>query len=130
MSVDVELVAGPRLDREVAVRLFGLRQGTDYGWTEDAETGEVWTANLKPYSRDIGASWAVVERMMPEYAFVLQQADARHQWQAAFRRRNRWGGLLVEAGPSIIEYADTPALAICRAALAACGTATVPPEAP
>jgi hypothetical protein len=95
-----ELQAGPEMDAEIGLRVFGYKL--------------VSLATLQPtprYSTDVAAAWLVVEKMREMGLRPILMPDWGHQWQVKVYRESE----------HIVETAwfDTAPLAICRAALAA-----------
>jgi hypothetical protein len=142
--LDIEtMVAGPAMDDLVAERVMGwvwvvpkpraglLHPGQRF-LMDPEEFGNSWFAerywdrargdepidraamNTSPYSTDIAAAWAVVERLIEKKMFFdIRKNSAR--WYGGF--------------DTIVEKANTPSLAICRAALRA-ASASLPPRTP
>lgn len=67
-----------------------------------------WGSAVKDYSTDIAAAWAVVEKMPLEMS-LERWPEFRNTWRCSFERMKEW------------VRADTAPLAICLAALRACG---------
>ena len=122
--------AGPDLDVEVARRVFGEEIGaydTDAGPRQFIKSFGL-SRDVPPYSSEIAAAWTVVERLRDDGFLVRVQEHPesfRHDFEERLAWRARRAMCLMErvtlgvhqrAG---IGYADTAALAICRAALEA-----------
>lgn len=114
--------AGRELDALIAIQVF--RYTLDYEFAETLgapcvrdlrDQYDEW-GMLPHYSTDMADAWLVVERMREAYdtglILKLYPKGFRHTITAVFQSRenNQW-----QAG------ASTAPLAICRAALAACG---------
>lgn len=123
-----EMVAGPALDRWIAVGMFGL-----VPCSAEMHTGETGGplcyalpespargGDLRAYSTDIAAAWLVVEKMRERFFWLILTDCAGFGWLAVFN----------EEGPPIDDEplrrgegeADFAPLAICRAALQAVAT--------
>ena len=128
MSVSDE--AGPDLDVEVARRVFGEQIG-EYAVEGGAHrfiASHGLSRDVPPFSTDIAVAWTVVERLRDDGFVVRVQEHPdsfRHDNEGRVAWRLRRAMCLVErvtlgvhqrAG---VGYADTAALAICRAALEA-----------
>jgi len=138
-SVD-EMAAGPRLDTLVAEKVMGLRtrRRTDIpsekyeetrppfsetyeGAIQLPSTGEsvqVWTPTLN-YSRSIEDAWEVVDEVTKNHGVSLRLAGPEYAdgWTTA----QGWHATFIESDYTFTDVgegsrADTPALAICRAA--------------
>jgi hypothetical protein len=125
-----DIDAGPDLDAEVAHLVFGEQIGeyaTDAGAHRFIASFGL-TRDLPPYSSDISAAWKVVERLRDDGFLVRVQEHPesfRHDNEGRVAWRSRRAMCLIErvtlgvhqrAG---VGYADTAALAICRAAVGA-----------
>ena len=133
ISID-EMKAGRQLDALVAekvMQLPGLERGDGnkycgiIGFAYPQSEGEYYCrrdgflSDLIPcYSTDMAAAWQTVNEIKQDYqvCFVLEdfQFDGKY-WQAMFK-----GGLNQDEGrwsSLYYSFADTPELAICRAAL-------------
>jgi hypothetical protein len=124
---------GAELDAEIAQRVFGERvrqyEGEDgphrfiesYGLVRD----------LPPFSTDLGMAWRVVEHLR-DAGFLVRVIEHPDSGRHHAEDRRAWEDRRVEC---VVEQtvrgvhrraglarAATPALAICRAALAAVGT--------
>ena len=103
-----EIEAGRELDAQVAEKVMGWRHVRETGPPDDLygqEPGRSGTVYIVPhYSTDIGAAWAVVERLR-DIDCDLTIESAGNQWHVS---------LLVGA---IVGTAQAAPLAICRAAL-------------
>lgn len=121
-------LADRKLDVAVAEKVMRLKVVFDedkYGemhiwWVVPTVLGTVadWDKDyLAHYSTDIAAAWLVVEKMHDEWSFDCGDDALSGEWEAQF--------LKVEEGPRHSGHgrAETAALAICRAALAAVGAA-------
>jgi hypothetical protein len=129
-----ELEAGRELDAEVARQVFGDTVWPDpkYGPRRSKPgSNDGILQPIPPYSSEIGAAWAVVERMRElYYSFAYVQSHdmasfLREPW-AAFSLSvapPRWGTEPKMFEGEVIEWRGSgPApLAICRAALRAVG---------
>jgi hypothetical protein len=93
-----------RLDREQQVRVFALGEGFgnelyDYGWLENAETGEtVWQMKMAETTHAGGADknrMADTAIILPKGRYKLRyKSDDSHsfdRWNAAMPRYNFWG---------------------------------------
>lgn len=112
-------LAGRVLDGVVAKRVMGLQ---NVGWWLSGEMrhGPQHRAEIVPYySTDIAAAWEVVEKMMlredvPGFEINVFKHEGVTHYCVEFGAC--WKGCIYAE----VE-ADTAPLAICRAALAACG---------
>ena len=122
--------AGPDLDVEIAQLVFGEQIG-EYA-TDDGPHRFIASFGLSrdvlPYSADIAAAWTVVERLRDDGYLVRVQEHPesfRPDSEGRVAWRSRRAMCLIErvtlgvhqrAG---VGYADSAALAICRAAVEA-----------
>jgi hypothetical protein len=128
VSVDDE--AGSDLDVEVARQIFGEQIGeyaTDGGPHRFIASHGI-SRDIPPFSTEIAAAWSVVVRLRDDGFLVRVQEHPdsfRHDNEGRVAWRSRRAMCLVErvalgvhqrAG---VGYADSAALAICRAALEA-----------
>ena len=112
-------VAGPVLDRLVAVKVMGWtleEKGKWCRWNKNDGNGGTWFPfadgrSLFGPSTNIANAWEVVEAM-EDWLLSLYE-DTPGTWAAAFESGNR----------KVQCVAATPSLAICRAALRAIGAA-------
>ena len=100
MTDTTTLAAGRELDALVAEKVMGWVPGA--GFANDT----YWS-----FSTDIAAAWQVIEKMLND-GYGTSIADGPHGWSVAFGSTEK---------PFADADGDTPALAICRAALAALG---------
>jgi hypothetical protein len=122
--------AGSALDAEVASLVFGEQIGeyaTDAGAHKFIASFGL-SRDLPPYSTDIAVAWKVVEQLRDDGFLVRVQEHPesfRHDNEGRVAWRSRRAMCLIErvtlgvhqrAG---IGYADSAALAICRAAVEA-----------
>src|SRR3954452_21998515 len=122
--------AGPNLDVEIARHVFGEQIG-EYATESGAHrfiASHGLSRDVPPFSTDIAAAWNVVVRLRDDGFLVRVQEHPdsfRHDNEGRVAWRSRRAMCLIErvtlgvhqrAG---VGYADTPALAICRAALEA-----------
>jgi hypothetical protein len=113
-----ELQAGRELDALVAEKVMGWTYLGER-WSDTNHSGYQWRDSTgtrhetPPFSTDIAAAWEALERM----ASVLEDVAKIE----VSRLSN--GQYACVVGAICCEFADTPALAICRAALAAVGGA-------
>lgn len=127
-----ELAAGRALDAEVARRVFGCSPELDkWAAHEDYHCGcEGFPHNretegqtsLELYSTDIAAAWKVVERMMAQ-GWGYELSDMTDDWHSM---------LFIHHDPDDGANAggETPAEAICRAALKALANSSEPVTTP
>lgn len=119
--------AGPDLDAEVARRVFGEEIG-EYATNRGPHrfiASHGLSRDIPPYSTDIASAWTVVERLRDDGFLVRVQEhpdSLRHDFEGRVAWRARRAMCLIErvtlgvhqrAG---VGYADSAALAICRAA--------------
>jgi hypothetical protein len=124
--------AGRRLDGWVAQLVLGI--ACEHSWREDVyaarpgwycgngQCGAKKDRNESPptfcyglvgcYSTDLAAAWLVVEHLRERFGQVELYGERNHFWDCVV---SDWGGMTVLAR----EGAETPMLAVCRAALAA-----------
>ena len=105
------LQAGRKLDALVAEKVFGYTV-EEHGTLYVRRGKERGLRDLPDYSTDIGDAWLIVEKMRTEGCHVaLETRLGGLGWSA-------WFGWKDRATDSESE-ANSPALALCRAALAA-----------
>src|SRR5438552_1873064 len=103
-----ELSAGPALDALIAERVLGSHPAPD-------------ATSLPPYSIDVGAAWTIVERLRAAGYAVRVQAlptsanddDTERLHQSVCLVERSMLGVHARVGAG---YAESAALAICRAA--------------
>ena len=98
-----------QLDAEIHTKVFGKLAGHTYHWTDDLvfEPPE----DLPRYSTNLVDAWKVVDKLTDNYGFCLDSGIQPDKWQATF---THFPHMLDETG-------NTPAEAICRAALLVVG---------
>lgn len=103
--------AGWKMDALVTEMVFGERAY----WTEERRyvDDEPYQRYIgSNYSADIAEAWLVVEKLMPTHKLFLYYLN-HHLWEVSFQLWSR----TEEGGIGHTDIGDTPALAICRAAL-------------
>ena len=128
-----EMPAGRELDALVAEKVMlwsGVENRPDRmstylggdGWSGYRQDQSDGLSDVPYYSTTVGAAWLLVEGLHGDWFCSIQERPVEYdEWACTFDHR---GG-----GPSVEGSANTPALAICRAALKAVGRtrSLVPP---
>ena len=125
------MVAGRELDALVAEKVMGWERIVmkdkpgAVSWPHPPKGFDVnhnrWSI-IPHYSTDIAAAWEVVEKLAPEFEWILENDVKDGGWSAIIYK---WEGTSVVSSPIGRSDADTAPHAICLAALAAVGA--VPP---
>lgn len=114
MTTDALSEAGPALDLEIATRVFGLREGPDFDVARCEKTGQIWLANVPPYSTDIAAAYTVLAVVLAMPAPAPRKLWAQLRGMVVYRHASGPDAL----GAWLLCHNEHPLL-ICRAALAA-----------
>lgn len=118
---DIEPVDGLAIRKAIAEKVFGWRSVKRTTPRFPAE--RIYLKGIPPgvedepehvprYELDIAAAWTVVEKLEPDWFLTLYQSRQGRVWIAEFIHRFESAGIGKHP-------ADTPSLAICRAALLA-----------
>lgn len=117
--------AGRDLDIQIAEQVMGWKPTETVGLWDLPEGGRVSVWNLPPYSTDMRAAWLVVDEMHRSgWSFALwsthELSSVLPMPLAAFKRSVHPPSLYGDQGDLTASGSgETPALAICRAAISA-----------
>jgi hypothetical protein len=115
-AIVTERVAGRELDAEVAEKVMGRPVGE---WLEGIYYQDGRRGRIPRFSTDIAAAWQVVEKLAAD-----TPAWPHHGYFVSIHNSTGLGRWEARIGATAIAHAHTAPLAICLAALAACGEAT------